>query len=160
MSFTIRPARSTDLEFLVEGNAALCAETEGRQLDRARLTEGVALALADPSKGRYFVADDGDGPVGQLLVTREWSDWRAGWFWWIASVYVLPDARDGGVFRALYEHVRDAARADPLVCGLRLYVEPENTRAQAVYLRVGMQDAHYRVFEEDFRPPTQDASEP
>ncbi len=151
MAVSIRAARSTDLEFLVEGNASMAAETEDRELDRELLAEGVASALGDESKGRYFVADDGEGPVGQLLVTREWSDWRCGWFWWIASVYVVPECRDQGVFSKLYAHVLAEARRDPEVCGIRLYVDARNERAAAAYRTLGMADTGYRIYEVDFR---------
>jgi ribosomal protein S18 acetylase RimI-like enzyme len=153
MTVSIRPARPTDLEFLVEGNARMAEETYGRELDRELLAEGVALALADETRGRYYVADDGEEPIGQLLVTREWSDWRAGWFWWIQSVYVVPEWRGRGVFRDLWDHLLAEARRDPEVCGLRLYVDPRNDAAIAVYERIGMLDAGYRVFEVDFAGP-------
>lgn len=151
MPYSVRAARPTDLEFIVEGNARMAFETEGRELDRELLGEGVAEVLNDAAKGLYFIADDGDGPVGQLLLTYEWSDWRCGWFWWIQSVYVVPEARESGVFSLLFRHVREAARRDPEVCGLRLYVERENDRAQAIYRHLGMQATGYRVLEVDFR---------
>lgn len=151
MPYTVRAARPTDLEFVVDGNARMAVETESRELDRELLGEGVAAVLADAAKGRYFIADDGVGPVGQLLLTYEWSDWRCGWFWWIQSVYVVPEARESGVFSKLYRHVHDLAQRDPEVCGLRLYVEHENDAAQAVYRHLGMRESGYRVFEVDFR---------
>ena len=40
------------------------------------------------------------------------------------------------------------AAGDPGVCGFRLYVERENSRAQATYRSLGMKETHYRVFEE------------
>ncbi len=153
MTVSIRPARSTDLEFLVDGNARMTAETESRDLDRELLAEGVAAALADPNKGRYFIADDGEEPIGQLLITQEWSDKRAGWFWWIQSLYVVPEARGRGVFKSLYGHVLSEARRDPEVCGLRLYVDQRNDNAIAVYERSGLLDAGYRVYELNFAPP-------
>lgn len=150
MPLVVRTARPTDLEFIVEANERLAWETEQRELDRELLGEGVAAVLADARRGRYYVVDDGDGPVGQLLLTYEWSDWRNGWFWWIQSVYVVPDARNDGVFSLLFRHVRDLAHADSEVCGLRLYVEYENATAQAIYAHLGMQEAGYRVLEIDF----------
>ncbi len=150
MPYSVRAARPTDLEFIVDGNARMAFETEHRELDRELLEEGVAEVLADAGKGRYYIADDGDGPVGQLMLTYEWSDWRCGWFWWIQSVYVVPEARDQGVFALLYRHVRDAAQREPDVCGLRLYVEDDNARAQAIYRHLGMREAGYRVLEVDF----------
>jgi ribosomal protein S18 acetylase RimI-like enzyme len=151
MTVSIRSARATDLEFLVEGNALMASETEDRELDRELLAEGVAAVFGDQSKGHYYIADDGEEPIGQLLVTREWSDWRAGWFWWIQSVYVVPESRGRGVFARLYAHVLAEAHRDPEVCGIRLYVDHRNLAAVAVYERLGMDDAGYRVFEVDFR---------
>lgn len=152
MTVHVRPAQPADGEVLARGNVSMAIETEGREPDRALVRAGVAAVLDDVGKGRFFVADVDGRTVGQLLVQREWSDWRDGWFWWIASVYVEPACRGRGVYRALYAHVRDLARADPQVCGLRLYVEDHNAAAQAVYRRLGMSDGHYRVYEEDFRP--------
>ena len=81
------------------------------------------------------------------MLTREWSDWRNGDWWWIQSVYV-PDAhRRQGVFAALYRHVEQLARDTPGVVGLRLYVERDNANAQRTYEALGMRDAGYRIFE-------------
>ena len=44
----------------------------------------------------------------------------------------------------------ERAKADPGVCGVRLYVESENRVAQDVYRRVGLKPASYSVFETDF----------
>jgi GNAT superfamily N-acetyltransferase len=153
MPYVVRAARPTDLEFIVDGNAQIAEESEGRTLDRELLEAGVAAVLADPRKGRYFVADDGEGPVGQLMLTSEWSDWRCGEFWWIQSVYVLPRARGQGVFTLLYHYVRDLATRDPEVCGLRLYVERDNARALSAYRHVGLEDPGYQVLELELRSP-------
>src|SRR6185312_16284849 len=99
--------------------------------------------LADPRKSVYFIAEEGGLPVGQIMYTTEWSDWRNGWFWWIQSVYIRHEARRRGVFRALFEQVLAAARADAEVIGLRLYVERENQVAQETYRRLGMEAAGY-----------------
>lgn len=150
MPVTIRPATTADADFLAAGNVAMALETEHKQLDRPTIAAGVRAALADPAKGRYFIAEQAGERVGQLMITYEWSDWRNGTFWWIQSVYVLPDARRGGVFRALFRHLEQLAAADPGVCGIRLYVERENDRAQATYRHCGLEDAGYAVMEVDY----------
>lgn len=147
---TIRPAVREDAEFLVRGNAEMALETEHLSLDLSRLRSGVHAVFDDPSRGRYFIAERGGSRAGQLMITYEWSDWRNGLFWWIQSVWVAPEHRGAGVFRALYSHVRSLAKADPGVCGLRLYVENSNHRAQHTYLRCGMRRTGYSLFEEDF----------
>ncbi len=142
----VREAAAHDLEFLVAGNLALADETEGVQLDAATVRDGVSAVLHDAAKGRYYIAQRGDRAAGQLLVTFEWSDWRNGLFLWVQSVYVWPQHRRRGVFRALYEHVRQLADA-PGCCGLRLYVSDENPAARDTYRRLGMVAPGYLVME-------------
>jgi len=144
----IRAARPADQETIVAFNLALAAETESRALDPAVVARGVAAALADPDRLRYWVAEIAGRPAGQAAISREWSDWRAGWAWWLQSIYVRPDARRLGVFKMLHERIRSEARAAPDVVGLRLYVEAENARAQATYRALGMMPGGYHVFEE------------
>ena len=144
---TIRRATDADVPTLVEFNRRLALETEHKTLDLAVLTDGVVAGLKDDEKAKYFVAEDGGRVVGQLMLTLEWSDWRNGWVWWIQSVYVHPDARRKGVFRALYEHVHRAAVADPQVVAIRLYMERDNHVAQQTYLSLGMTLSNYVVLE-------------
>jgi L-amino acid N-acyltransferase YncA len=142
----IREARAEDLDTVVEFNLKLALETEGKQLEAATLRRGVAAVLGDPSKGFYLVAEREGRVVGQLMVTREWSDWRNGDWWWFQSVYVAVDARRQGVFRALYDAIVARAKAAG-ARGLRLYVEKENRGAQATYAALGMKLARYQIFE-------------
>ncbi|MCC7074429.1 MAG: GNAT family N-acetyltransferase [Deltaproteobacteria bacterium] len=134
----IRDATLDDAATIIEFNARMARETEHRELDRALLEPGVRRALADARLARYWLAvDDAGAPLGQLMVTWEWSDWRNGHFFWIQSVYVREEARRRGVYRALHEHCVGAARQEGAV-GVRLYVEPNNARAIATYARLGM----------------------
>ncbi len=149
----LRDAKPGDAEIIAEFNARLAQETEGRSLDRTVLVAGVRALLADPAKGRYFVAEQAGLVIGQVMVTYEWSDWRNGMFWWLQSVYVVDDARGQGIFRALFEHVERLAGQESGVCGIRLYVERENERAKGAYLRLGMMNAGYEVFESVFAAP-------
>ena len=147
MPLVIRRATPADASIIVDFNRRLALESEGKTLDVPVLAAGVAAALADPSKGPYFLADDNSVPLGQMQITHEFSDWRNGWFRWIQGVYVQPEARRQGVFRALYEHVHALAKQDPGVIGLRLYVERDNQRAHETYLRLGMEWTSYLFME-------------
>ena len=158
MQISIREAVPGDAAILAGYNSEMAMETEGKSLDSAQIGPGVAALLADPSKGQYWVAVDGDRIVGQLMVTYEWSDWRNGNIWWIQSVYVHPDWRRHGVFRALYEHVASLAAAAPGVIGLRLYVETGNTRAQETYEALGMVKPNYLVMEAMLSNSTADST--
>lgn len=150
MKILIRPAAAADAGAIAEFNSAMATETEGLDLDRDRLARGVRAVIDDASKGFYLLAEIGGRVAGQMMITFEWSDWRDGAFWWIQSVYVHPEFRGRGVFRQLYSHAAERAKADPGVCGLRLYVHAANRGAQKTYERLGMSRTSYGVYEVDF----------
>jgi GNAT superfamily N-acetyltransferase len=147
----VRDAQPWDADIIVGFNVRMAMETEGRPLEAELIEAGVTAVLTDATKGRYWVAELDRQVVGQLMVTYEWSDWRNGVFWWIQSVYVRGDCRRKGVFSLLHRHVESIARTTPEVCGLRLYVERDNLRAQKTYLALGMTSPGYQVMEIDFR---------
>ena len=124
----IRLATSADAAVLVEFNAAMALETEGKNLLPEVIGAGVRGLLDNPVAGFYVLAET-ERVLAALMITKEWSDWRNGSFWWIQSVYVRPEARRQGVYRRLYRHVQEMAAKDPQVCGFRLYVERENSAA-------------------------------
>lgn len=153
MTLHIRPARAEDADLLARWAQAMALETENKILPDAEVRPGIARGIADPTLARYFVAERDGVPAGTLMFTFEWSDWRNGLWWWIQSVYVPPEFRRQGIYRALYAYVRALAKADAGVCGIRLYVEKDNRNARSTYEALGMQDAHYRIYEQDIRPP-------
>lgn len=149
----IREATLADLDFIVGANLALARETEGQALEPALLLPGVRAVFEDPALGRYYLAEQDGRPVGQLMTTGEWSDWRNGLLLWIQSVYVLPEFRGAGAFKALFAHLLALARADSRICGIRLYVDRENAQALGVYGRLGMHRSNYSIMELVFRGP-------
>ena len=147
---TIRNATGDDVAFLVDCNIAMAWESEKKELDRDVLTRGVLAVFDHPERGFYIVAERDGARAGSLLVTHEWSDWRNGGWWWIQSVYVVPDARRSGVFSAMYRAIDARARQTAGVVGLRLYVEKDNARAQATYAALGMEPAYYSLYQAEF----------
>lgn len=143
----IRLATPADAAVLIEFNGAMALETEGKNLLPDVIGAGVRGLLDNPVAGFYVLAET-ERVIAALLITKEWSDWRNGSFWWIQSVYVRPEARRQGVYRRLYRHVQEMAAKDARVCGFRLYVERENSAAQATYAALGMKETRYLVFEE------------
>lgn len=144
----IRTANLEDSKSLVEFNQAMALETEEKTLDPQILRSGVEAVLRDPQKGFYAVAESQCKIVGGLMVTFEWSDWRNNWFWWIQSVYILPEFRGQKIYRRLYDFIKQKAKKKGDVCGFRLYVERENNNAQGVYEKCGMEASHYLMYEE------------
>lgn len=144
----IRSATPQDLDTVVRFNLGLASETEGKTLDHEILRTGVEAALSDLTRARYFLAEVDGEVIGQTMFTTEWSDWRNGYFWWIQSVYIDAAHRGRGVFRALYAYIRELAKHEPDVCGIRLYVDSDNHRAIKTYKNLGMDLTDYRVCEE------------
>lgn len=147
VSLQIREATPTDVETLAGFAEAMAWETERKRLDPVVVRRGIAAVFERPGRARYLIAERDGVSAGTLMLTYEWSDWRCAEWWWIQSVYVAETERRHGVFRALYEHVRQAAAATPGICGLRLYVEHDNARAKATYAALGMQASHYDMME-------------
>lgn len=138
------------MKSLVEFNRRMAKETEGLELDRAVLEEGVRGIFENSQRGFYLVAEIGDEVAGSLMVTKEWSDWRNGDFWWVQSVFVRPEFRRRGVFALLYQYLRDEACETDRVCGCRLYVEKDNEAARSTYKRRGFKETPYRMYEDTF----------
>ena len=144
----IRKAKAQDLTALVQFNQAMAEETEGLALDKTTLTQGVGTLLESPQKGFYLVAEIAGEIVGSLMVTFEWSDWRAKDYYWIQSVYIRPQNRRQGIYGKLYNQVKQLAETNGGAASFRLYVEQENLAAQQTYQALGMKQSYYLMFEE------------
>ena len=143
----IRKAVLEDLEILVDFQYKMALESENLELDRVVLTEGVKNAVMDPNKASGYVAQENGTIIGSLMITLEWSDWRNGWVWWIQSLYVLPEYRQKGVFKQMYNYLQEVVKGRDDVKGIRLYVDQSNFRAQKVYQAIGMCGEHYTTYE-------------
>lgn len=153
-SFFVESAELKDVPTIAEFQLCHAHEVESLKLDSMRVQEGVARVIEDHRLGFYLVARQKDAhggsrTIGTLLITKEWSDWRAKFVWWIQSVFVALDYRRQGVFTALYRHAETEARAQD-AAGLRLYVDRSNETAQAIYRKIGMSSEHYEMFEKLF----------
>jgi len=147
-NIVVRNAREQDIPALTDFNIAMARETENKILSPDKVRAGMRAVIRHPDHGFYLVAEMEGQIAGSLLVTREWSDWRDGVFWWIQSVYVPPEFRKRGIYRALYDAVKALAESSPEVCGFRLYVERNNRAARSVYSKLGMGETEYRIYEE------------
>lgn len=142
-----REAKLADVPSILDFQLKMALETENVQLEILPLTQGVHRLMKDPTKGKYYVAEEGGEVIGCLMTTYEWSDWRCGTVIWIQSVYVSASWRGKGVYKKLYQHIRDLVENDPDLKGIRLYVDKKNRHAQDVYAALGMNGEHYTVFE-------------
>lgn len=144
----IRKARPEDADTIIRFQLRMALETESLVLDPGVVEPGVKSVLSDPSKGFYHLAEHEGKVIACHMVTYEWSDWRNSYIYWIQSLFVEEAYREKGVFRMMYRQLWKMVESDESLAGIRLYVVRQNTRAQKVYSRLGMDGDHYRVFEQ------------
>jgi len=149
----IRRATSADAEVIAQFNEAMALETENKVLDPSKIRSGVKAILENDHHGFYLLVEFDDTIAAGLMITYEWSDWRNGQFWWIQSVFVRPSWRRQGLYRQLYHHVQQLIEHQPMVCGIRLYMEKDNQTAGQAYRSLGMDQTDYRFFEWLREPP-------
>ena len=147
MNIKIRPGLLFDIDTIAEYQVKMAFETENMKLDPATVNLGVTAVMDDPGKGKYWLAEIDGKVAGCLLTIPEWSDWRNGTVLWIHSVYVHPDFRKHGVYKAMYGHLKQMVDEAHDLRGLRLYVDKTNIQAQKVYEALGMSGEHYHLFE-------------
>lgn len=145
MIYIVRRARDSDLDSLVSFTVAEAREAEGLDMEVATVRRGVVAGLASGSVAVYWVVESDEGDVvASTSVVKEWSDWHARHYWWIQSMYVVPDHRGRGLSKMLIEAVSIEASKDGAT-DLRLYVHKNNERAIAAYRRCGFDDSSYAI---------------
>ena len=77
-------------------------------------------------------------------MTREWSNWNAGYYWWVQSMFIEPRYRGRRLARALLDAIAAEARSAGAV-ELRLYVHKANASAVRAYEGTGFADAPYQI---------------
>ena len=127
----VRKAVVEDQEIIADMQCAMAMETENKQLNRELVKQAVQRITTNPKWGFYLMAWDENDPekklVGTTLLTiLDMNVALGGLIYMINSVYVCPEGRRKGIFRALYNSVVEAARADPMAKCVRLYVEHDN----------------------------------
>lgn len=145
LPYTVRAATPADLDTLVAFILAEAAEAEGATKAPETVRAGIGAGLSDPAIARYWVLENEAGEVvGSISVVREWSDWHAGFYWWIQSIFIAPAYRGQGLMPRLLDAVRAAARAENAL-DLRLYVHHDNARAIRAYRKAGFSDLPYQI---------------
>jgi len=145
MDCMVRRAKLTDLGKLVEFTLSEAAEAEGLSKNGEIAREGIRTALQDESVAIYWILQDSHNEViGNISVVKEWSNWNAGYYWWIQSLYIKPEHRGRGYLRMLIQAVKESAIRGGAI-DLRLYVHKNNRRAIRAYLKSGFADSDYRI---------------
>lgn len=145
--FTIKTASFQDLDTITDFNLRLAHETENLALNEDLLRKSMQAILSDERKGVYLLAYDGETVIGQLMYVFEWSTWRNANFMWLTDLYVLPQYRRQGAFKAFFNYVMDFYHKREDIIGLRFYVDKTNTAAVPVYKSVGWKESNYNLWE-------------
>ncbi len=143
----IRTANSSDIQWMADCQVKMAMETENYELSLEQVTKGVTHVVNNPMIGHYLIVEENDEKVAMMMVLKEWSDWRNGTVLWIHSVFVSSNFRKKGVFKMLYEHLKNIVNEKEELKGLRLFVDKTNLRAIKVYKKIGMTNEHYELFE-------------
>ena len=145
MKFKVRNAKLDDLDNLVEFVIAEADEAEGIAKPSDIVLNGVKAGLENPDIARYWIIENENGnPVGNVSVVKEWSDWNCGFYWWIQSIYLLPNHRGKGLMNGLLQEVKNSAKKEDAI-ELRLYVHRNNKRAIKAYQKAGFSDSDYDI---------------
>ena len=83
---------------------------------------------------------DGD-TAGYGLISKTYSQEAGGYVYWLEELYILERFRSKGLGAEFIKYLE--ATKEPGVTRLRLEVEEENTRAIALYKKLGYQTLNY-----------------
>ena len=86
----------------------------------------------------YLLEEDGRA-LGYALLAKTWSQEAGGMAVWIEELYVSPEARGKGLGSAFFAFLKTRCPA----ARYRLETEAENTRAKALYTRMGFRPLAY-----------------
>lgn len=141
----VRKAELKDLPTLVDFIAAEFMEAEGSTNVPDTLENGIRRALIDNSVALYWVLlNEQNRLVGSVSVLQEWSDWHAGYYWWIQSLYIRPADRGKGYLCLLLNAVKsEMKRQNGLE--LRLYVDADNQAAIKAYQKANFVHSKYKI---------------
>jgi GNAT superfamily N-acetyltransferase len=144
-NYVVRRAQLSDLEMLASFAVQEAKEAEGIELSPENVRHGILTALENDFLGRFWVLTrENEELLGNVSVIREWSNWRGGYYWWIQSLFVLPEFRGAGLMQILIDIVKDAAQRGGAI-DLRLYVHGKNERAIKAYQKAGFTESAYRI---------------
>lgn len=89
----------------------------------------------------YLLGTDRE-TAGYALISKKYSHEAGGMEWWLEELYLRPQFQGQGLGSAFFSFLLAEAKREN-VRRLRLEVEPENTRAAALYARFGFQPLGY-----------------
>jgi ribosomal protein S18 acetylase RimI-like enzyme len=136
MDIQFGPATAKELPRLVELLGILFESEAEFSADAEKQRVALQAILADPGKGKIFVAREGRQAVAMASLLYTISTAEGGKAAIFEDLVVAPEHRKRGIGEALLKHVVAEARAEG-VLRITLLTDMQNERAQAMYRRVG-----------------------
>jgi GNAT superfamily N-acetyltransferase len=133
-------ATFADTSQLVELLTILFMQEAELSPDAAKQRRALELILADPLRARIYVARDGDRVIAMAALHFTTSTAEGGKVARLEDCIVHPEHRRKGVGSALLEYVIAQARAEGAL-RVMLLTDGDNTRAQALYRKMGFADS-------------------
>lgn len=129
-------AKSSDLPRLVELLGILFESEAEFSANPEKQRSALEAILADPAKGKIFVAREGRQVVAMASLLYTISTAEGGKAALFEDLVTAPEHRKRGIGAALLKHVIEQARAEG-VLRITLLTDMQNERAQALYRRLG-----------------------
>ena len=129
-------AKASDLARLVELLGILFESEAEFSADAEKQRAALQAILADPAKGRIFVAREGRQVVAMASLLYTVSTAEGGKAALFEDLVTAPEYRKRGIGEALLKHVVNEARNEG-VLRMTLLTDMQNERAQAMYRRAG-----------------------
>ena len=98
-------------------------------------------ALRSDVYAEIFLFECENEAAGYGLIAKTYSQEAGGMVWWIEEVYVREAFRSKGIGREFFAYL-DKVKGSA-VTGMRLEVEEDNTRAVALYKKLGYKPLEY-----------------
>lgn len=136
MSLRFETAVQKDLPQLVVLLGILFESEAEFSADAQKQRTALEAILADPSRGKIFVAREGREVIAMASLLYTISTAEGGKAALFEDLVVSPEHRKRGIGAALLKHVIEQARAEG-VLRMTLLTDMQNERAQALYRRLG-----------------------
>jgi GNAT superfamily N-acetyltransferase len=129
-----------DVPQLVELLGILFAQEHELSPEPQKQRRALELILADPSRARIYVAREGGKAIAMAALHFTTSTAEGGKVAGLEDCVVHPAHRRKGVGKALLEYIITQARAEGAL-RVMLLTDGDNTRAQALYRKMGFADS-------------------
>jgi ribosomal protein S18 acetylase RimI-like enzyme len=129
-------AKAADLARLVELLGILFESEAEFSADAEKQRAALQAILADPAKGRIYVAREGRQVLAMASLLYTISTAEGGKAALFEDLVTAPEHRKRGIGEALLKHVVAEARKEG-VLRITLLTDMQNERAQAMYRRAG-----------------------